>query len=94
MIRVLRKPITCILIIDTLNIHKTNQGNTALTPPKKKKPNTQTKQKIKMMDIHTGIYVEEQIGIMIKTNIDTEVFLEWVILNRCFVYYYNPIKQD
>lgn len=45
-------------------------------PPPKKKPNTQTKQKIKMMDIHTGIYVEEQIGIMIKTNIDTEVFLE------------------
>lgn len=45
-------------------------------PPPQKKTNTQTKQKIKMMDIHTGIYVEEQIGIMIKTNIDTEVFLE------------------
>lgn len=93
MIRVLRKPITCILIIDTLNIYKTNQGNTALTPPPKKK-NQQTNKTKNRNDGYTGIYVEEQIGIMIKTNIDTEVFLEWVILNRCFVYYYNPIKQD
>lgn len=43
-------------------------------PPKKK--NQQTNKTKNRNDGYTGIYVEEQIGIMIKTNIDTEVFLE------------------
>lgn len=42
-------------------------------PPKKNQQTNKTKNR---NDGYTGIYVEEQIGIMIKTNIDTEVFLE------------------
>lgn len=47
-----------------------------------------------MMDILECMLENKYIGITIKTNIDTKVLLEWVILNRCFVYNYNPIKQD